>query len=482
MNDRVTRFVKESLIFLFGSFGSKFLTMLLLPFYTTVLTTGEYGELDIILTTLGLLMPIVTLGLVESIFRFAMSRDVKRNSVLSNGFLICAISYLIVFALAVLLNCFIHWDSMVLMFVLLFANLFYDILCNYLKAIQKSKEYVAIGMFQTFVNLSLNIVFLAVFHWGIFGYIMASALSFFSSSLIVLMKEKAYKEIGLSYFDKKLAIEMMRYSFPLIFSALSWWIITSSDKYIIKYMSGNEAVGVYSITSKIPLILQTVISILQTVWQISTNQIFENEPEKLKENFEYFTKRFRQTGFLAGSVLILLTKPMMYVIAQNDFYSGWRYAPFLILSVVFSFATGMVSTLYGAYKYNKGILYSVLLGGALNIILNFALIQSMGVLGATVSTAVSRLAIAAYRLKDTEKLLAFDRGYREIFLNCSIITLQCVALIWMPNDTILIQLAFVAVVFALNREVLKILVNFMKKGIYNIHRRGGRNNEISDGK
>ena len=118
----------------------------------------------------------------------------------------------------------------------------------------------------------------------------------------------------------------------------------------------------------------------------------------------------------------------------------------------------------------------------MNIILNFALIQSMGVLGATVSTAVSRLAIAAYRLKDTEKLLAFDRGYREIFLNCSIITLQCVALIWMPNDTILIQLAFVAVVFALNREVLKILVNFMKKGIYNIHRRGGRNNEISDGK
>jgi O-antigen/teichoic acid export membrane protein len=201
------------------------------------------------------------------------------------------------------------------------------------------------------------------------------------------------------------------------------------------------------------MILQTLISIIQTVWQISTNQMYDEEPQQLKENFVMFTKAFRQIGFISGSLLIILTKPLMMIIARNDFYEGWVYVPFLVLSIVFSFSTGMVSSLYGAYEKNSGALYSVLVGGIVNIILNAFLIPKIGVLGATISTAVSRLVIAIYRLKDTERLLQFDREYGVIGINCVLIIAQCCMLIFMKKTVYPLQIVFLAVICVYNREI-----------------------------
>lgn len=228
----------------------------------------------------------------------------------------------------------------------------------------------------------------------------------------------------------------------------------SSDRYMIKFFMTSSDVGVYAIASKIPSLLQALISIFQTVWQISTNQIHDDEPERLKDSFAAFMRAFRQIGFMAGSGLVLTTQLLMFIVAKNEFYSGWIYAPFLVLSVVFSFSTGMVSSLYGAYEKNAGALYSVLAGGVTNIVLNAILIPRIGVLGATISTAISRLVIAIYRLKDTEKLLMFDREYGKVAINCILITIQVVALVMMRKYVYPIQGVIFLIICIYNRGII----------------------------
>ncbi len=468
MNSRVNYFIKNTGIFLLGSFGSKFLSFLLLPVYTSILSTGQYGQVDLVTTTQGLLFPIAALSISEAIFRFVMNDEIDNKSVLSNGAITAFFSYVCTFFVACVINVFLKWEYMYWMLGLLASSMVYDILTNYLKANQNSKKYVAIGVLYTLINLSGNILFLVVFRLEVKGFLLALIFSYLMPSILIFFKEKIYKQIRVFYVDKKLAQRMLRYSLPLIFTSLSWWIVTSSDKYMLRYFMSNSDVGIYSIASKIPLILQTLISIFQTVWQISTNQIHDEEPEKLKENFVLFTRAFRQTGFIAGSALIVLTQPLMMILARNDFYGGWIYAPFLILSVTFSFSTGMVSTLYGAFEKNSGVLYSVLVGGGVNIILNAIMIPKIGIMGATVSTAVSRLIIAVYRLKDTERLLKFDREYGTVAINCFLITAQCCLLIYVRRIVYPVQTAIFIVICLYNREIFS-------KGIRYISNILGRN-------
>ena len=195
MRDKVNDFIKNTLIFLLGSFGSKFMSFLFLPIYTSILTTTQYGEIDIISTTQSLLFPLVTVGLSEAIFRYIMNKEVENNSVLSNGVIIISVSYVVTTIIILIANRFIHWNNIYWMLGLLAASIIYDMLTNYLKAIQMSKKYVVIGLLFTFINLTGNILLLVVFRMGMQGYLIAYISAFLIPSFIVFGSEKLSKNI-----------------------------------------------------------------------------------------------------------------------------------------------------------------------------------------------------------------------------------------------------------------------------------------------
>ena len=68
MNNQYKKMINNLFVFLGGSIGSKILVFLLVPFYTSILSTAQFGEIDIITTTVSLLLPVVTVGLMDSLF------------------------------------------------------------------------------------------------------------------------------------------------------------------------------------------------------------------------------------------------------------------------------------------------------------------------------------------------------------------------------------------------------------------------------
>ena len=69
MKEKYKYLTKNVLIFAVSSFGTKFLSFLLVPFYTSVLTTAEYGIADIITTTATLMMYICTVNIADAVLR-----------------------------------------------------------------------------------------------------------------------------------------------------------------------------------------------------------------------------------------------------------------------------------------------------------------------------------------------------------------------------------------------------------------------------
>ena len=65
MNKKNKSLIKNIGLFTIGSFGSKILSFLLVPLYTAVLTTTEYGSVDLITSTASLLTPILLLSMMQ---------------------------------------------------------------------------------------------------------------------------------------------------------------------------------------------------------------------------------------------------------------------------------------------------------------------------------------------------------------------------------------------------------------------------------
>ena len=101
---RTKKLLKETGWFAIGNFGSKILSLLMVPLYTNVLSTSEYGTLDIIATTITLLIPVLTLEMANGIFRFAMDKDCNTRSVATDCISLTLLSSLVLLLLYPLLK------------------------------------------------------------------------------------------------------------------------------------------------------------------------------------------------------------------------------------------------------------------------------------------------------------------------------------------------------------------------------------------
>ena len=74
-----------------GTFGSKLLVFLMVRFYTEYLSPADYGTADLITQTANLLIPLLSLGITDAVFRFAMEEKRRTQPVfLRRAFSCCS--------------------------------------------------------------------------------------------------------------------------------------------------------------------------------------------------------------------------------------------------------------------------------------------------------------------------------------------------------------------------------------------------------
>ena len=78
MNQK-TELLKNTVIIALGKLGTQVVSFLLLPLYTSKLTTNEYGTYDFLVTLSVFLLPIITLLMDESMFRFLIDAESKKE-------------------------------------------------------------------------------------------------------------------------------------------------------------------------------------------------------------------------------------------------------------------------------------------------------------------------------------------------------------------------------------------------------------------
>ena len=84
-NNRNRYLMKNTIIFTLGNFGSKLISFFVVPLYTNVLTTTEYGVVDLVVTVVTVAVPVLTLNISESVMRFALDKDADKQKITQIG-------------------------------------------------------------------------------------------------------------------------------------------------------------------------------------------------------------------------------------------------------------------------------------------------------------------------------------------------------------------------------------------------------------
>ena len=450
-----------------GTIGSKLLVFFMVRFYTGYLTTAEFGTADIITQTCNLLLPIISLGITNGVFRFAIDSNHDKKSVFSSGLYTITLGGLLFLIIGPILSLSSQMQGYLWLVVLYtMASCYHSLCAQFIRAKNKTAFFAVQGIINTALVIVFNILFLAVFEFGIIGYVLSVALADGLTSLIIFAKEKLWREI-IAKPNKSTLKQMLIFSIPMIPATIFWWVTSVSDRYMVTYFLGEAENGIYAVSNKLPTVLTLISTVFMQAWQFSA--ISESENDK-KEHIEFYGKvwaSFQSVMFLAGSAITALSVPLIKILTTESFYSAWKFVPMLSLAMIFSAFANFMGSVYVVEKRSKNSFLTTMVGAVLNIALNFLLIPRIGSQGAAIATFVSYIAVFIIRTYDAKKYIPFKIHFVTVSINCLIVLLQIGYMLFGLPLNYLVQAACFSLLFAINFKFFKAffekLISFVKR-------------------
>lgn len=447
---------KNTLLFTINSFGSKLITFLLVPLYTNVLSTKDYGTADLMTSTAQLLIPLLTLNIQDAVLRFSLDKTKDPKKIISVGCTINSISMCLLCITLFLLSYFgiLSFGKEYIIF-LFFSFAFGGIqnsLQMYMKAVDNVKVLVYSGLASTLFSCVSNLLLLLVFKFGILGYLISNLVGHFVAIFIMFFFGKIYRDVRFTT-DTKLIKEMFVYSAPLAINSVAWWINTASDKYIITFFCGAAINGIYSVAYKIPTILSTFQTIFYNAWSVSAITEFDKDD---KDGFiGNIYSLYMCVSTIGCSLILIFNKFLASMLYAKDFYDAWRSVPFLLLGVAFNGIALFEGCLFTAVKKTKEVSRTTIVGAIVNTIANFILIPLFASSGAAFATMTGYLTVWIVRTISLQKIVHMRVNWMKQAVCIIVLVVQVFLALKTNIITIVFQISCLMVLVILQYTSIK---------------------------
>ena len=434
--------------------ASKVLVYLLLPLYTACLDKSQYSQADIITQTANLLLPLLAVGMVDGIFRFAMDAadDKGRASVFCVSFWAVAAGSALALCLIPLfggLDFFGGYGYLIPFYVI--ASNFHSCAVHFLRGCGKTKLFSLQGIATTALTIAFNLIFLLGFDMGVLGYVLSTVLADAILTVVLFFCAGLYRYLSPRHLSRDVAKAMLKYSLPMIPTTIFWWITNVSDRYMIKATPdlGDAVNGLYAVAFKVPTLLILVSGIFIEAWSYSA--VTDEDSQNGQSSF--FTQvfgGFQAVVFAGAAGLIFLAKPICSILFADSYSDAWQYIPVLVYATVFSSLVTFMSSVYVKCKKSKNSFVTAMIGAVVNVALNLVLIPIYGAQGAAVATFACYLVVYVIRAIDSMRYVRFDLRWVTVALNTLITGALCAVVLLEVKYWIIIGAALVLAVLALN--------------------------------
>lgn len=418
------RLLKNTGILAVGGMATRLVQFFLLPLYTSVLTTAEYGTVDYINTIAMFCIPFVSVLMSEAIFRFLIdcATPEERTRVITSSFAVALVGCA-AFALVILgIWLALRPDYVIWVAALVITSVLYNMTTCLLRGFGDTVGYTLMSFLGSFLAIVMNVVFIAVFRWGVTGMLAASTLSSAIVTLAFIVIKRVWRYLDFSQVSRFEVRNLVRYSVPLIPNSISWTIMNMLDRLVIMNVIGADAAGIYAVAYKFPNVMDTVYSFFYQSWKESSARVLGS----VEDNDAFYNSVYRALRrFMMGVVLgMTALMPVVYgILIKGGFGEGMLYVPLLLLATFYSNMSGFYGGIFTAYKNTTIMGTTTMVSAALCVVLCVLLIPPFGLWGASIATVISTLAVNEYRRVKVAKYATLEEDRREqalTVLSCAV--------------------------------------------------------------
>lgn len=383
----IPKIFKNSAIYSLVTILQKGVSFFLLPLYTAFLTPDDYGTINVVLSLSSFIAVLIMMALNGAGTRFHYKNTDNQYrqylwGTITTIVIISSIAWGTIFLIfhKYLIDPFIGDISFFPYVLLGIANTvitpLYILFQSYLQASQKALNY-SLNAFSNFlVQITLAIVFIAVFKMGALGMLLANVVTALIFFIYVLFVFVPRIKIGI---NKGIASDSFKYSLPLLPHQISIWSAGSIDKLILNDIKGSSSTGLLSVGHQFGTVVGTIA--------YSVNQAFV--PwffEQIKTGKEGIQK-IQTMGNCAillysfiALVISLFAPEILKVMVSDSFQSAWKVIPFICFAFVF----------HGVYFFfinvlfikDTGLVFVVtMLSMLIDIIANIIFVPKWGLIG-----------------------------------------------------------------------------------------------------
>lgn len=413
----------NTIIIAIGKLSTQVISFLLLPLYTSKLSPGEYGTYDFLVTLSIFLLPVITLMMEESMFRFLIdAEDLKSKKRIITATIAYTILGTLVFSFIAGIVMGIMKYEYALVFILFIIS---NILIGLSNALSRGTGKIKLYSLSNFIlgvfTIILNILFIVTFKLGVSGLLWANTIANTVTALIILVKLHLPQFISKEDLNKETLSKMIRYSAPLVPNNLSWVIISLSDRLMLTWMSGSDANGIYSIANKFPNIVYTCYGFFSTAWKESAAKILKEDNKTQYYNSIYKDVKFFLKAIVLGLIAIM---PFAFpILVDSSYNDAYIYIPILIISIYYTNMSNFYGGIFAAYKDTKIMGSTTVVAAIINVLINLIFIPKFGIYAATFSTLIANIVVFTYRRYRIKDYIKLKEKFNYVFWILLAITL-----------------------------------------------------------
>lgn len=390
-----------------GSVLPQILGFVLIPVYTRVLSSNDYGIADLTSAVGALLFVVLRLGMGGSITRFYYEQDNERSV---SEYISTVLYFLTAWSIGVGLLVTLIGDTVWRVFEPGVAFYPYvvigiwtavlgvpaDALRRVLQVREMSRQHSILTVSSAFLSLGLTVVFVLFLRMGVIGMLLASLIR--AAVVYVVTWILLRKDLVLTIQWQNLR-SSLRYGLPMVPHHFFGWLQTLSDRLFLAHYSTLTAVGLYGMGFRIVLPLRILLDAFGLAW----SPLYFSQKKKLGDASAAPLGRLTTLALLAllfvAVSTVALARDAIVLLLPERYHASHTVVPALVsATVAMAVLKLIVPALYYAKRTGLAAMASCAAAAA-NIVFCLMFVPRYGAIGAAWSSCLSStisLAVAAY--------------------------------------------------------------------------------------
>jgi O-antigen/teichoic acid export membrane protein len=339
MFDVVKSVARHFLVYGVGRILTRVVGFALIPFYTHFLLPRDYGTLEMIEVTVYMVGTFLGAGLTHAVLRFYYESEEQsyRRTVVSTALMsvifVCIVlggtlAFLSPSVSALVFQSPDYGGLLRLAVISLTMTVLAETPLVFIRAQQRSVLYTAVSLFGLVLNLTLNILFIARFGWGVRGVIMGGLIT--QACIGLGLSAYTFRLVGISFSRARLK-EMLLYGLPYIPGGLLISILLMADRFALQRFTNLTVVGLYALGYKFGMVIGAMVT--EPFFAIWGPKMFE--VAKRPDASHIYGRML--TYFLFVELYVALgisvgVKDVIAIMADPKYHSAYQIVPIIVSS------------------------------------------------------------------------------------------------------------------------------------------------------